>query len=209
MSSEIATKNHAASVGPLPTAARWRGLLEPWRLTRRLARCGEAAASLAGFECVTERSPGSESVYLHILRGARWRGIRLSCHAPAYECCHDYEQLLIARGSTAGQLAVAACRVAWLVRHGGRVVADPAAVADAIDRLSRQLSHGRRYRDQAGYLWRLDAPTDAWRPVGMSDERPSPPAHRGLRIVSPRVCCEVRHAMNVTAAWEAELTAGV
>lgn len=186
------------------------------RLTRGAARVGEAAASLAGLECVTERSPGSESVYLHVRHTRRggesaWRGLRISCHAPSYECCHDYEQFLLPRAPTLAELRGAAVRLQGRVRSGGRAVADPRRVADAIDRLAHQLSDGRVYRDAAGRRWRWDAGSSNWSPVGPRPGKPprhnNPPRHSGTRALSPRVRCNLRHAMNAAAAWAAEFDA--
>lgn len=178
----------------------------PRHATRQVARCGEAVASLAGLVCVTERSPGSESVYLHLLRDGVWRGLRISCHAPAYDCCHDYEQLLLRPACSRHSISMALRRVAARVRSGGRVVADPQAVSAAIGRLALQLSDGRLYRDRRGNRWRWDGSGESWSPLGAARTVAGPPPeHTGLRPLSPRVRCEIRHAMNVTACWEAEL----
>lgn len=176
----------------------------PRDITATIAACGEAAASLAGYECVTERSPTTESTYLHIRRGEHWYGLRISCHSPAYHCCHDYEQLIAPRD--AGETDVR--RLSWLVARraviGGDVVANPRVVGRAIARLARRLVDGRRYRDAAGGRWRWSVERSAWTPDGGVLVHADPPTHRPPSPVTPRVRCEIRHAQNVVAKWAFE-----
>lgn len=199
------------------------GSLAGRRACRCVARCGEASASLAGLECVTEHSPGSESTYLHVRRRGLWWGIRISCHRPAYDCCRDYEQLLLPDPCPEATLVADMRRVVARVRVGGRVVAGPRDVARAIDRLAQRLSHGRCYRDRHGRRWRWDAAAQAWGALQAGAGRPStkqratagpaqhvgapasPPTLRGDRPLSPRIRCGVRHEMNGSARWQAEL----
>ncbi|MEM6329045.1 MAG: hypothetical protein AAF790_02235 [Planctomycetota bacterium] len=222
------------------------------RAARAVIRAGASAASMAGYDAVIERSPGSESTYLHVHRRGVWWGFRVSCHRPTYDCCRDYEQVLFdldrhPAGPDPAAVRRAAVWLAWRAPLAGMVVADPRAVTDAIDRLAAKLSDGRLYRDPAGVCWRWDAAAAAWAPatIDLSTGRPavasathrrtrrpnrlafplqppapaaaagddavaaspSPPTHSGQRLIPPRVRCEVRHAMNVTARWAAELEA--
>lgn len=172
--------------------------------TARVAEAGEAAAAAAGLRCVTQRSPGSESTYLHVLRDGWWRGVRISCHAAVYDCCIDYAQLRLPDTPCSESVANASERVRTLVVAGGEVIADPSVVNAAIERLAAVLCDGRRYRDAAGVRWRWTAADQAWRRDGVGRVVATPPVHRPCSLVSPRICCQVRHAANVNARWAVE-----
>jgi hypothetical protein len=177
--------------------------------TLLVARAGVIAASHAGLPCVVERSPGSESVYLHTRRGGRWWGIRVSCHAPAYDCCFDYQQLLLGSAPTDATIRRDLRRVAVMAVRGGSVVADPGEVAAAIKRLSSALAEGRPARAPDGSHWRWSEAFGTWRPDGGSRPPGTPPTHRPHPALSPRVRCQVRHSANVLARWTWELDGGL
>ncbi|MEN0110108.1 MAG: hypothetical protein AAF805_05245 [Planctomycetota bacterium] len=177
--------------------------LDRQQATTLVAESGESVAADAGLPCVTQRSPGSESTYLHVLRDGWWRGVRVSCHAAVYDCCIDYAQVRLPEEADAESVRLASERVRRLVTDGGAVVADPAVVDDAIRRIGAALCDGRRYRDTAGVRWRWSSEQTAWRRVSLcrGDDEPAPPTHRPALVVSPRIGCSVRHAQNVAAKW--------
>ncbi|MEO1496341.1 MAG: hypothetical protein AAFV43_04245 [Planctomycetota bacterium] len=176
--------------------------LNAYEASRWVTRCGAIAAANAGLECRLERSPASESRYLHVRRGAHWYGFRVSCHAPAYNCCHDYEQALLPRGPTLDRLRANAARLVRRIVCGGLVVADPALVERAIHRLGEHLTDGQRWRDRRGGRWRWDAGADRWDPDnGAAARNEASPTHRPHTRLTSRIRCQVRHAQNVAAAW--------
>lgn len=175
--------------------------------TLLVARAGEAAATEAGLVCVLEVSPHSESRYLHVLRGDVWYGVRVSCHEAVYDCCRDYTQLRIAEPPTPDALAEAVETVQQLVLSGGEVVADPAVVAIAIDKIAAVLCDGRTYRDDEGLRWRWISDEERWELAYRywGDEAAlTPPTHRPSAVVTARIRCQVRHTQNVTARWAVE-----
>lgn len=172
-----------------------------------VTQAGEAAAAAAGLPCVLEVSPHSESRYLHILRGDVWYGVRVSCHEAVYDCCRDYQQLRIEEPPTPEALAKACEVVERLVLSGGEVVADPAAVNVAIDKIAAVLCDGRTHRDDEGLRWRWVADEERWELACRywGDEAALvPPTHRPSAVVTARIRCQVRHTQNVTARWSAE-----
>lgn len=177
------------------------------RATLQVALAGAAAAEAAGYRCVLEPSLHSESRYLHVERKGVWYGVRVSCHEAVYDCCRDYAQLLIAEPPTPEVLADAVEIVQRLVLSGGEVVADPAAVAVAIEKIAAVLCDGRTYRDDDGLRWRWGAEEERWdlacRYWG-DESALIPPNHRPSAIVTARIRCQVRHAQNVTARWAVE-----
>lgn len=175
--------------------------------TLLVSRAGESAAAAAGLVCVLEVSPHSESRYLHVQRGDVWFGVRVSCHEAVYDCCRDYQQLRIEEPPTPEALANACEAVRSLVLSGGEVVADPAAVAVAIDKIAAVLCDGRTYRDDEGLRWRWVADEERWELACRywGDEATlAPPSHRPSAVVTARIRCQVRHTQNVTARWSAE-----
>jgi len=176
-----------------------------------VALAGNAAAEAAGYTCVLESSPHSESRYLHVERGGVWYGVRISCHEAAYDCCRDYTQLRIEEPPTPEVLANATEVVQQLVLSGGEVVADPAAVAVAIDKIAAVLCDGRTYHDDDGLRWRWVADEERWdlacRYWG-DESALIPPKHRPSAVVTARIRCQVRHAQNVTARWAVEAGRG-
>ncbi|QDV72719.1 hypothetical protein [Botrimarina mediterranea] len=179
----------------------------PDEATLLVAQAGQAAAAAAGLECVLELSPHSESRYLHVLRGDAWYGIRVSCHEAVYDCCRDYTQLRVGEPPTPEVVAAASAAAEQLVLSGGEVVADPAAVAVAIDKIAAVLCDGRTYRDDDGLRWRWVADEERWDLACRywGDESVlTPPTHRPSTVVTARIRCQVRHTQNVTARWAAE-----
>lgn len=174
--------------------------------TDRVARAGAAAAEAAGLTCVVELSPGSESTYLHTLRGGTWYGVRVSCHEPAYDCSKDYEQVRLPEPLTDESLAEVIATLGQRVVHGGDVVADPAEVAVAVEKIAAVMADGRVYRDTDGTNWRWSADDEAWDVRGRfwGDAEPTPPTHRPHASVSSRIRCQVRHSHNANAKWAAE-----
>lgn len=168
----------------------------------RLIHTGTAAASMAGLQCVVERSPSSESVYFHTRHGEVWRGVRVSCHAPAYACSADYEQLLVSRSTTSEELPAYLQRLRHRVRYGGRVIANPAEVRSAIERLESLLLDGHRYVDRMGVVWRWSSSQRRWR--ADADALLPPPAHLPAPPVTNRVASSIRHTLNTQAVWRLE-----
>lgn len=175
--------------------------------TLQVALAGNAAAEAAGYTYVLEPSLHSESRYLHVQRDGVWYGVRVSCHEAVYDCCRDYAQLLIAEPPTLEVLASATETVQQLVQSGGEVVADPAAVAVAIEKIAAVLCDGRAYRDDDGLRWRWLAEEGRWELACRywGDESAlTPPKHRPSAVVSARIRCQVRHSQNVAAKWAVE-----
>ncbi len=175
--------------------------------TLAVALAGDAAAEAAGYTCVLEISPHSESRYLHVLRGDVWYGVRISCHPAVYDCCRDYQQLRIEEPPTPQVIADACYAVRQMVLSGGEVVADPAAVAVAIEKIAAVLCDGRTCRDDEGLRWRWIADEERWDLACRywGDEGAlTPPAHRPSSVVTARIRCQVRHTQNVTARWAVE-----
>lgn len=175
--------------------------------TRLVAQAGETAAIAAGLACVVERSHGSESRYLHVCRDGVWYGLRVSCHEAVYDCCLDYEPLLLGDPPTAEVIATASESAAQRAVSGGAVVADPAEVAAAIDKIAAVLCDGRVYRDDDGLRWRWIADEERWDLACRfwGDESTlQPPAHRPSTTVTARIRCQVRHSQNVAARWAVE-----
>ncbi len=174
--------------------------------TARLAALGEATAAEAGLRCETERSPNSESTYLHVQRGDTWYGIRLSCHEAAYDCCADYEQIHLGDPPTETRLQRCEEQVVRSVQSGGSVVANPAEVRIAIDKIASVMADGRVYQDDDGLRWRWSSDEPGWRLISRhwGEDEPAPPTHRPWPSVSARIRCQVRHSCNVNAKWAAE-----
>jgi hypothetical protein len=175
--------------------------------TLHVALAGNAAAEAAGYKCVLEPSLHSESRYLHVERGGVWYGVRISCHEAVYDCCRDYAQLMISEPPTPEVLARATETVQQLVLSGGEVVADPTAVAVAIEKIAAVLCDGRTHRDDEGLRWKWVAEEERWELACRywGDESAlTPPNHRPSAVVTARIRCQVRHTQNVTARWSAE-----
>lgn len=180
--------------------------IERTQATATVAAAGEVAARDAGLTCLTERSPNSESTYLHLLRGETWFGIRISCHEAVYDCCTDYEQLSLTDRPTAEIASAAALRIARLVNDGGHVVADPGEVEQAIKKIASVMADGRIYKADDGTRWRWSSDDEAWMLASRywGEGEPTPPDHRPWPAVSARIRCQVRHSHNVNAKWAAE-----
>lgn len=174
--------------------------------TAVVAAAAESAALAAGRRVDVEHSPGSESIYVHVRQEGVWRGLRVSCHEPAYDCSRDYEQVLVPCPPTPEAVAAASVIAAERALSGGSVVADPADVAVAIEKIASVMADGRHFRDADGTRWRWSADEQAWRQSGRywGDGPPTPPAHRPHQAVSARIRCQVRHSQNTTAKWAAE-----
>jgi hypothetical protein len=175
--------------------------------TLLVAQAGESAAVAADLVCVLELSPHSESRYLHVLRGEVWYGVRVSCHEAVYDCCRDYQQLRVPEPPTPDAIANACETVRELVLSGGEVVADPAAVAVAINKIAAVLCDGRTCRDDDGLRWKWIADEGRWELACRywGDESTlAPPTHRPSAVVTARIRCQVRHTQNVTARWAVE-----
>lgn len=174
--------------------------------TAQIAALGEAAAAGAGLRCVTERSPNSESTYLHVQRGIIWYGVRLSCHEAVYDCCLDYEQIHLGDPPTTSRLEIGGEQVVESVMSGGLVVADPEEVRVAINNIASVMADGRVYQDDSGLRWRWTADDEAWNLISRhwGEGEPAPPAHQPWPSVSSRIRCQVRHSHNVNAKWATE-----
>ncbi len=174
--------------------------------TRRIADAGKASAERAGLVCHLEHSPSSESLYLHTKRGAHWYGVRVSCHEAVYDCCTDYEQLMVDDPPLPDAVEAACAEAARLVLAGGRLVADPAEVAVAIEKIALVMADGRVWRDDDDLRWRWSSDDERWNLACRYDgeDEPAPPSHRPVAAVSSRIRCQVRHSHNVNAKWAAE-----
>lgn len=177
--------------------------------TERVLLAGERAALAAGYRCVCERSPGSESAYLHVERNGVWYGVRVSCHAPAYDCSIDYEQLRLQEPPAEEAVSAAEALIAERALTGGSIVADPAVVDERIAQIASVMADGRVYRDADGTRWLWSADEEAWvlRGRHWGESEPSPPRHRPHPSVSARIRCQVRHSENVNARWASEQAA--
>lgn len=178
-----------------------------YEATDRVVRAGEQAAKAAGFVAVVEESRNSESRYLHVQRDSVWYGLRVSCHEPVYDCCGDYEQLLLSRTPSEVALGEAIERAASLAVAGGRVVADPADVKVAIEKIASVLNDGRTYRDDTGLRWRWSSDESAWKLACRYDGEELDlvhPTHQPASRVTDRIRSQVRHSQNVTAKQAAE-----
>lgn len=83
-----------------------------------------------------ERSHPTEAVYLRLLRGCYWFGLRIAAHRPAYACSADFQQLLLPVSETPPEFYQhAADTVERFIREGGCVVADPVEVQQAVQLL--------------------------------------------------------------------------
>lgn len=166
-----------------------------------MARRGEEAARQAGLRCLTERSPNSESTYVHVQRDQVWYGIRISCHDPVYDCCTDYQQLSLTDRPTAAIVVEAAERAERLVVEGGDVVADPAEVEQAIQKIASVMADGRVYKADDETRWRWSSDEESWTLASRyrGEGEPTPPDHQPWPAVSARIRCQVRHSHNVNA----------
>lgn len=174
--------------------------------TRLIAEAGMASAEGAALVCHLEHSPNSESLYLHTKRGPHWYGVRVSCHEAVYDCCTDYEQLTVDEPPSPEVVQAACAEAARLVLEGDHVVADPAEVAVAIEKIASVMADGRVYRDDDDLRWRWSSDEDRWNLACRyhGEEEPTPPSHRPAAAVSSRIRCQVRHSHNVNAKWAAE-----
>ena len=112
--------------------------------TRLIAEAGLGAAEAAGLVCHLERSPTSESLYLHTKRGGYWYGVRISCHEAVYDCCLDYEQLMVEDPPLTEAIEAGSESASQMVLEGNHVVADPAEVAEAIEKIASVMARSRR-----------------------------------------------------------------
>lgn len=162
---------------------------------------------MSGCECVTERSPTSESTYLHLRRGGHWYGIRVSAHPPAYACSRDYASVIVPRNPTDAVAAELTATVVALTRRNAAVVADPREVRRATRRLEDFLLTGRRCTDTRGVRWEWSAERRAWSRVDGQAPPPgaAPPTHRPRSLLSNRNRSAVRHSQNALAKYAAEL----
>ncbi|TWT99346.1 hypothetical protein Pla108_02830 [Botrimarina colliarenosi] len=181
--------------------------LDRHEATRRVVLAGQAAADAAGLECVLENSLNSESRYLHVCRDGVWYGLRVSCHEAVYDCCQDYEQVRLSERPDEAAITEATQRAEHGVLRGGDVVANPADVAVAIDKIAAVLCDGRTYRDDDGLRWRWRSEAASWELACRywgDETQLSPPSHRPAATVTARIRCQVRHAQNVAARWAFE-----
>lgn len=142
---------------PLPALKFWRKWFlsetrwiqggDPIRteeLIEHLVAIAELTASQAGLPFQLERSHPTEAVYLRVERGGYWFGLRIASHPPAYECSADFAQLFIPYSDVSEDWVRDAIReVKAFVQAGGRVVADPAEVQQAIERAFMESSWDR------------------------------------------------------------------
>ncbi|QDU37331.1 hypothetical protein Mal4_16410 [Maioricimonas rarisocia] len=90
-------------------------------------------------------STASEAVYFSIRRGDWWYGLRIAGHPPVYACSADYEQVLVPRQVRDVELLrPQEERIASIIESGGRIVASPEDVIDAIEH------HLSRLRERTG-----------------------------------------------------------
>lgn len=170
--------------------------------TTAVVQAGESAAQAAGFRFVTEQSRNSESRYLHVLRHGVWYGLRVSCHQPVYDCCRDYEQLLLSESPDSSEVTAACAVAAASAVEGGGVVADPADVAVAIEKISSVLNDGRTFRDDDGLRWRWSSDESRWELACRywgDESQLRPPTEPPSSRVTDRIRSQVRHSQNVTA----------
>lgn len=147
--------NHRLNLGGASLQSDKMSTLEqPWNkgrehisteeLIQRLVEFASEATSRAGFVFHLERSHPTEAVYLRVHRGGHWFGLRIAAHTPAYECSADFAQLFVPSFDVSDEWIREALRqVEAFVQSGGRVVADPAEVQEAIERAFMESSSER------------------------------------------------------------------
>lgn len=105
-------------------------------LIEELVQQTRATAATCGCRLQIERSHPTEAVYLRLWRNGYWFGLRIAAHRPAYACSADFQQLLLPVSEIPPEFCQhAADTVERFVRDGGRVVADPVEVRQAVQQL--------------------------------------------------------------------------
>lgn len=169
-------------------------------------------ACRAGHEYRIERSSRSEATYIKVCRGGTWYGLRIASHLPYYRSSADYEQVLVPRAvESAAELADAAAAVAAGVTTGGRVVADPSEVDEALFAAWRRLRHDVTAETSPGVRWTWDEDRLRWLPSPPADRRAASAEGRASNeeaprdpprpSLSPREESAIRHRLNLRAAW--------
>ena len=182
--------------------------------------------AVATLECVElggryeiERSDRSEAFYVKVFRddhvGGHWWGTRVASHLPVYACSQDGAQVHVPRFvPDRAALRDAERELTRHVRSGGRVVADPHEVREALFAAFREARDGREVAGPAGTRWRWREAALRWRLVSV-DGVPAAdvpgdlrrlaarfaPAEAPTARVPPREQSAVRHRLNRRARW--------
>ncbi len=197
----------------------------------------------SGLRYRIERSELSEAFYVRIFRPAgdgaagdgaagdgaagdgepgHWWGVRVASHLPVYRCSQDDAQVHVPRRvADPDELRDAERALVEHIRSGGRVVADPHEVREALFAAFRDKRDGTERDGPAGSRWRWRERTLRWRLLAVDDapaaEAPAdlrraiarfaPPDAPAVRL-TPREQSAVRHRLNARARWAYEEEAG-
>ena len=205
-------------------------------IDRRRADSVDYLHAIATLECVRsgfkyriERSELSEAFYVKIHRpgGERlndphapryWWGTRVAAHSPVYRCSQDDAQVHVPRTvAEPGELASAERALVQHIRAGGRVVADPDEVREAMFAAFREKRDGVERTGPAGGRWRWRERSLRWRLIAVDGvpaadvpgdlrravARFAPPDAPDARL-TPREQSAVRHRLNARARWAYE-----
>ncbi|MFH5804736.1 hypothetical protein [Alienimonas sp. DA493] len=198
--------------------------------TRRRVDSIEYLHAVAVLACVRsgmryriDRSDRSEAFYVKLFRpdggtGGHWWGTRVAAHLPVYRCSQDYAQIHVPRVvEDPAELQTAERELVRQIETGGRVVADPEEVREAMFAAFRQKRDGVERAGPAGGRWRWREQSLQWRLIGV-DDRPAkdvpgdvrrlvarfaPPAPPDVRL-TPREQSDVRRRLNARARWAHE-----
>ena len=197
---------------------------------RRRADSVDYLHAIAVLECVRsglryriERSELSEAFYVKVFRpigagqgaGGHWWGTRVAAHLPVYRCSQDDAQIHVPR--TVADPAELAAAERELIRHlrtGGRVVADPDEVREALFAAFREKRDGVERVGPAGARWRWREKTLRWKLIAVDGVPAADVPGDVRRLVArfvpadapdvrlaPREQSAVRHRLNARARW--------
>ena len=174
----------------------------------------------AGLGYEIERSDRSEAFYVKVFRdGAAgpgtWFGTRVASHLPVYRCSQDPAQIHVPRTvADPAELADAERRLVREIRAGGRPVADPDEVREALFAAFREQRDGAERPGPAGTRWRWRERTLRWKLTSV-DGVPAADVPDGVRRavarfappdapdgrLAPREQSAIRHRLNARARW--------
>ncbi|NNJ26150.1 hypothetical protein [Alienimonas chondri] len=147
-----------------------------------------------------------------------WWGTRVAAHQPVYRCSQDYAQIHVPREvADPAELDDAEQSLIAAIERGGRVVADPDEVREAMFEAFRGKRDGTERSGPAGARWRWREETLRWKLLSIDGvpaaEMPGdirraiavfvPPDAPDVRL-TPREQSEVRRRLNARARWTYE-----
>ncbi|QDT14358.1 hypothetical protein [Alienimonas californiensis] len=189
-----------------------------------------------------DRSDRSEAFYVKLFRplgspsplgGAprheaergHWWGVRVAAHLPVYRCSQDYAQIHVPRTvADPAELRAAERGLIRQIEAGGRVIADPEEVREAMFAAFRTKRDGVERPGPAGGRWRWREKSLRWKLIAVDGVPAADVPGDVRRLVArfvpteapavrltPREQSDVRHRLNARARWayEEERAAGV